>query len=200
MDSAPASLPIASTDVLLLEAVAEDDGSLPVAAGLAKEAAVFFQAGNLVDCLGVLNQLLQKREDDPKLGFFIRDGRSDPKGLIEILENVKKLSEKLARSSGGNFEAFGYNGSNTTAGTERSNMAHQFSSSPVASSDEFDTSVTTFNVAVIWFHLHEYAKSFSILDTLYQHIEPIDEGLLFLFAFCCWMLHYFHIMHQNMSM
>ncbi|XP_022845313.1 uncharacterized protein LOC111368312 [Olea europaea var. sylvestris] len=129
----------------------------------------------------------------------IRDGRSDPKGLIEILENVKKLSEKLARSSGGNFEAFGYNGSNTTAGTERSNMAHQFSSSPVASSDEFDTSVTTFNVAVIWFHLHEYAKSFSILDTLYQHIEPIDEGLLFLFAFCCWMLHYFHIMHQNMS-
>lgn len=71
MDSAPASYPIASTDVLLLEAVAEDDGSLPVTAGLAKEAAVFFQAGNLVDCLGFLNQLLQKREDDPKLGFLL---------------------------------------------------------------------------------------------------------------------------------
>lgn len=28
--------------------------------------------------------------------------------------------------------------------------------------------------ALIWFHLHEYAKSFSILDALYQNIEPID--------------------------
>ncbi|KAL2534847.1 Tetratricopeptide repeat (TPR)-like superfamily protein [Abeliophyllum distichum] len=182
MDSASATLPIASTDVSPPEATVEDDGSLPVTAGLAKEAAVLFQAGKLVDCLGVLNQLLQKREDDPKvlhniaIAESVQDGCSDPKRLIEVLENVKKLSEKLARTSEGNLEAFSNNGSKMTAVTEGINVAHQFSSSPVVCSDEFDTSVTIFNMAVIWFHLHEYAKPFSILDTLYQNIEPIDEG------------------------
>lgn len=29
--------------------------------------------------------------------------------------------------------------------------------------------------AVLWFHLHEYAKAFSTLDALFQNIEPIDE-------------------------
>ncbi|KAI3446872.1 hypothetical protein Pfo_003537 [Paulownia fortunei] len=57
------------------------------------------------------------------------------------------------------------------------NAAHHFSSSSVVHSDEFDTSVAMFNIAVIWFHLHEYAKSFSYLDTLYQNIEPVDEGI-----------------------
>lgn len=32
--------------------------------------------------------------------------------------------------------------------------------------------------AVIWYHLHEYARSFSYLDTLYQSIEPIGEVAL----------------------
>ncbi|KAL2249460.1 UNVERIFIED_CONTAM: CCR4-NOT transcription complex subunit 10 [Sesamum indicum] len=49
-------------------------------------------------------------------------------------------------------------------------------SSSVVYTDEFDTSVAMFNIAVIWYHLHEYAKSFSYLDMLYQSIEPIGEG------------------------
>lgn len=32
-----------------------------------------------------------------------------------------------------------------------------------------------FTQAIIWFHLHEYAKAYSILDSLYQKIEQIDE-------------------------
>ncbi|XP_022867868.1 CCR4-NOT transcription complex subunit 10-like [Olea europaea var. sylvestris] len=55
-------------------------------------------------------------------------------------------------------------------------MAQGFSSSPIAYNDEFDTSVAIFNIAATWFHLHDYAKSFSYLDALYQNIEPIDAG------------------------
>ncbi|KAI7728565.1 hypothetical protein M8C21_001083 [Ambrosia artemisiifolia] len=32
-----------------------------------------------------------------------------------------------------------------------------------------------FNIAVMLYHLHEYEKCFSILENLYQSIEPIDE-------------------------
>ncbi|XP_058206895.1 uncharacterized protein LOC131320263 isoform X2 [Rhododendron vialii] len=31
--------------------------------------------------------------------------------------------------------------------------------------------------AIIWFHFHEHAKAYSILDSLYQKIEQIDEGI-----------------------
>lgn len=58
MDSVPSPLPLAVRD-----------GSPEAAAmaELAKEAALLFQAGNFLDCLRVLNQLLQKKADDPKV-------------------------------------------------------------------------------------------------------------------------------------
>lgn len=31
--------------------------------------------------------------------------------------------------------------------------------------------------AVIWYHLHEYTKTLSILEPLYQNIEPLDQVL-----------------------
>ncbi|KAK6156505.1 hypothetical protein DH2020_010753 [Rehmannia glutinosa] len=228
----------------------EDDNALLVAAGLAKEAAMLFQTGKFVECLKLLNQLLQKKEDDPKVLHNIavaesfQDGCSDPKRLIKALENIKaksrglrsyvsalliceasltksckskvllfsvitftsllsssyrriycwrelpwsaslnadnktyspeKQSEELAHASGEHLEVANNNGSMHTASTRRSNTAVHASSS-VVYSDEFSTSVSMFNIAVIWYHLHEYAKSFSYLDTLYQNIEPIGEG------------------------
>ncbi|PIN01228.1 TPR repeat-containing protein [Handroanthus impetiginosus] len=179
MDSASSSLPFATRDVS--GATGEDDGALSVAAGLAKEAALLFQAGKFVDCLRILNQLLQKKEGDPKVHHNIaiaetyQDGCSDPKRLIEALENIKKQSEELALASGEQLEVTSNDGRKSTAGTKGSNTATRSSSSAVYS-DEFDTSVAIFNIAVIWFYLHEYTKSFSYLDTLYQKIEPIDEG------------------------
>lgn len=50
---------------------AEDDGSLSVAAGLAKEAALLFQSGKFLECSRILNQLLLKKPDDPKVNWFI---------------------------------------------------------------------------------------------------------------------------------
>ena len=48
----------------------EDDVALSVAAGLAKEAALLFQAGKFAECVSVLKQLLHKKEDDPKVNLI----------------------------------------------------------------------------------------------------------------------------------
>uniref|UniRef100_A0A5B6ZS72 Putative CCR4-NOT transcription complex subunit 10 n=1 Tax=Davidia involucrata TaxID=16924 RepID=A0A5B6ZS72_DAVIN len=165
---------------------ADDDGVLSVTAGIAKEASLLFHSGKFAECIDMLNQLLQKKEDDPKILHniaiteYFQDGCSDPKKLLEVLNNVKKRSEELARASGEHVEAVSNPGNKAILGSKGTNsMAHQFSaanSSPIVFVDEFDTSVTLLNIAVIWFHLHEYSKALSILEPLYQKIEPIDEA------------------------
>ncbi|XP_047941882.1 CCR4-NOT transcription complex subunit 10-like isoform X1 [Salvia hispanica] len=155
------------------------DGS-PSAEGLAKEAAVLFQSGMFADCLRVLNQLLQK-EDHPKVRHNIaiaeslQGGCSDPRRLIKALEKIKEQSEELACASGEHLEVSSNNGSEHTSSIT-GNSAPQHPISSFVHSYEFDTSVATYNIAVIWYHLHEFARSFSYLDTLYQTIEPIREG------------------------
>ncbi|KAA8535153.1 hypothetical protein F0562_030156 [Nyssa sinensis] len=164
----------------------DDDGVLSVNAGLAKEAGLLFQSGKFVECIDELNQLLQKKEGDPKILHniaiteYFRDGCSDPKKFLEVLNNVKKRSEELAHASGEHVEAISNAGNKAILGSKGTNsMANQFSvanSSPIVYIDEFDTSVTLLNIAIIWFHLHEYSKALSILEPLYQKIEPIDEA------------------------
>ncbi|XP_042001599.1 CCR4-NOT transcription complex subunit 10-like [Salvia splendens] len=174
MDSVPSPLPLAVRD-----------GSPEAAAmaELAKEAALLFQAGNFVNCLRVLNQLLQKKADDPKVLHNIaiaesfQDGFSDLKKLIEALQQIQKQMERLAHTSGEHLELSSNDGRAPKAGQNGTNHASlQFSSPPVVYNDEFDASVAMFNIAVVWYHLHEYAKSFLYLDALYQNIAPIDEA------------------------
>ena len=62
-DSSSASMAVASREA----SSADDDGVLTVAAALAKEAGLSFHSGKFVECMDVLNQLLQKKEDDPKV-------------------------------------------------------------------------------------------------------------------------------------
>ncbi|XP_057768028.1 uncharacterized protein LOC130988249 [Salvia miltiorrhiza] len=184
MDSLPSSLPLAGRDGSPgAAATVEEDSTLTVVAGLAKEAALLFQADKFLDCLRVLNMLLQKKADDPKVLHNIaiaesfQDGFSDPKKLIEALQQIQKQSERLAHTSGEHLELSTNDGRTPPAGPKNTNHAsHQFSSSSVVYNDEFDASVAMFNTAVVWYHLHEYAKSFSYLDALYQNVEPIDEG------------------------
>ncbi|KAL0403791.1 UNVERIFIED_CONTAM: hypothetical protein Sradi_2019900, partial [Sesamum radiatum] len=66
MDSASSSLPFVTRDGPPSVVAGEDESALLVAVGLAKEAALLFQAGKFVDCLRILNQLLEKKEGDPK--------------------------------------------------------------------------------------------------------------------------------------
>lgn len=179
MDSVSSSLPLAARDGPPDAAAVDEDSTLSFVAGLAKDAAILFQSGKFLDCLRVLNQLLQKKADDPKVLHNIaiaesfQDGLSDPKSLIEALQQIQKQSEHLAHTSGEHLELTTDDGRTPPTAHQ---AAHQFSSPSVVYNDEFDTSVAMFNLAVIWFHLHEYAKSFTCLDALYQNVEPIYEG------------------------
>ncbi|PON77072.1 N-terminal acetyltransferase A, auxiliary subunit [Parasponia andersonii] len=165
--------------------VVEEDAVLSVAAALSKDAALHFQSGKFAECVDVLYQLLLKKPDDPKvfhniaIAEYFRDGCSDPKRLLEVLNNVKKRSEELAQASGEQGEASGSVGNKVMLGSKGSNtLAHPFPASSNSSAvymDEFDTCVATLNIAVIWFHFHEYVKALSVLDPLYQNIGPIDE-------------------------
>lgn len=164
---------------------ADDDAVLSLAAALAKDAALHFQSGKFTECVEVLNQLLLKKEHDLKvlhniaIAEYFRDGCSDPKKLLEVLNNVKKRSEELASASGEQVEPVSNLGNKVILGSKGSGvMAHQLStanSTNIVYSDEFDTSVAILNMAIIWFNLHEYAKALSILEPLYQNIEPINE-------------------------
>ncbi|XWS17105.1 hypothetical protein CRYUN_Cryun33cG0039300 [Craigia yunnanensis] len=163
----------------------DDDGVLSVTAALAKDAALYFQSRKFAECIDVLNQLKPKKEDDPKvlhnvaIAEFFWDGCSDPKKLLEVLNNVKKRIEELAHASGEQAESGSNIGNKVTSVSKGSGTTtHQFSASNSASiiyTAEFDTSVAALNIAVIWFHLHEYAKALSVLEPLFQNIEPIDE-------------------------
>ncbi|XP_019150646.1 PREDICTED: CCR4-NOT transcription complex subunit 10-like isoform X2 [Ipomoea nil] len=168
-------------------AVANDEGALSVISGLAKEAALLFQSGKFLDCIRVLLQLQQKKAGDPKVLHNIaiaksfQDEHSDPKSLIEELNEVKRFCNDHAGADGDHSEATGNVGRKSAAGVKGNNiMSNQYStlhSSPVLI-DEFDTSMTVYNLAVSWFHLHEYAKAFSTLDALFQNIEPLDADVI----------------------
>ncbi|KAH1033419.1 hypothetical protein J1N35_045593 [Gossypium stocksii] len=163
----------------------DDDGVLSVTAALAKDAALYFQSRKFAECVDVLAQLKTKKEGDPKvlhniaIAEFLRDGCSDPKKMLEVLNNIKKRSEELALACEEQVESGSDVGNKVTSGSkESSSTTHQVSASHSASTiytAEFDTSVISLNIAVIWFHLHEYAKALSVLEPLYKNIEPIDE-------------------------
>ncbi|KAF5934923.1 hypothetical protein HYC85_026052 [Camellia sinensis] len=162
---------------------AEDETVLSATAGLASLA---FHSGKFSECVDILNQLLQNKGDDPKvlhniaIARYFQDGCSDPKKLFEVLNNVKKQSDGLAHASGEHAEDISNLGNNTVSGSKgTNNVANQFSSassSHIVYDGDLDTSVGMLNIAVIWFHLHEYAKAYLILDSLYQKIEPMDEA------------------------
>ncbi|TYG57068.1 hypothetical protein ES288_D08G113900v1 [Gossypium darwinii] len=178
-DSSPSSTPNRDGNA------GDDDGVLSVTSALAKDAALYFQSRKFADCVDVLNQLNSKKENDPKvlhniaIAEFFRDGCSDPKKLLEVLNNVKKRSEELVlRASGEQVESGSNIGNNITSGSKGCGTTTSLPASNCASiiyTDEFDTSVASLNIAVIWFHLHEYSKALSVLEHVYQNIEPIDE-------------------------
>ncbi|XP_042474341.1 CCR4-NOT transcription complex subunit 10-like [Zingiber officinale] len=59
-------------------------------------------------------------------------------------------------------------------------LIHQsaaINSSRVVHAQEFDVSVTMLNIAIILYHIHEYAQSLSVLKKLFQNIKPIEEQI-----------------------
>ncbi|WOK91615.1 CCR4-NOT transcription complex subunit 10 isoform X1 [Canna indica] len=161
-----------------------DEGQLSDAKALAKEASFLFQSRQFQECVDVLNQLLQKKRDDAKVlhniavAEYFRDGCSNPRNLLDVLIKIKDQSEELAHSSESQSESGNGSGNNTVSGAKvNSSSVNQISAlnSGVVYAEEFDTSVTALNIAIILYHVHEYAHALSVLETLYQNIEPIDE-------------------------
>uniref|UniRef100_A0A2P2L4Z7 CCR4-NOT transcription complex subunit 10 n=2 Tax=Rhizophora mucronata TaxID=61149 RepID=A0A2P2L4Z7_RHIMU len=166
---------------------ADDDAILSVTTALAKDAAYHFQSRRFSECLDVLNQLKPNKEDDPKvlhniaIAEYFRDGCSNPRKLLDVLNNVKRKSEELAQASGEQVEVISNVGNRVNLGSKGSGvMVPQLSatnSGALVYMDEFYPAVVTFNIAIIWFHLHEYMKALSVLESLYHNIEPIDETM-----------------------
>ncbi|TKY54817.1 CCR4-NOT transcription complex subunit 10 [Spatholobus suberectus] len=181
----PSSSPSSTANRDAASGTDAEDGVFTVAVALAKDAALHFQSGKFAECVEVLNQLLQKKQDDPKvlhniaIAEFFRDGCSDPKKLLEVINGIKRKNDELALASGEQGESVNNVGNKVVLGSKGSNAsAHQFSganSTGTMYTDEFDSSVAMLNIAIIWFHLHDYAKTLSVLEPLFQNIEPIDE-------------------------
>ncbi|KAI4380466.1 hypothetical protein MLD38_006653 [Melastoma candidum] len=188
MESAARELSTTSTAAVVQNLAAAEDGSgfdVSVTSAMAKEALARFQSRKYGECLELLYQLLQKKEDDPKvlhniaIAEFFRDDCSDPKKLLEALDKVKKKSVQLARSSLEQTQTANISGTKDITVSKGSSSSSQqlgvSSNSVVLFSDEFDVSVTTLNTAVVLFHLHEYRKALSLLEPLYNNIAPLDE-------------------------
>ncbi|KAG1327921.1 CCR4-NOT transcription complex subunit 10 [Cocos nucifera] len=168
------------------DGLANEEGPLSDAEELAKEAAALFQSRRFSECIDVLNQLLQKKGEDPKVlhniavAEYFHDGCSDPAKLLDVLNKVKKRSEDLAHASVERMEVGSDIDSNTTSGSKVNNTILLQVSAPntgnISYPDEYDTSVVMLNIAVILYHLHEYALALSVLEPLYQNIEPINEA------------------------
>lgn len=152
---------------------------------LAKEAEAMFQSRRFEECVGVLNQLLLKKGGDPKvlhniaIAEYFLDGCFNPKRLLDVFQKVKKTSEDLALAAGDQTEVASTIGSTASSIYKgNSTSVNQMAAADnirVAYADEFDTSVVSFNIAAILYHLHEYACALSVLEPLYYNIEPIDE-------------------------
>ncbi|CAM6122213.1 unnamed protein product [Calypogeia fissa] len=195
----PAAVPPATTATTTTSAAAAS--SSPVA-GLAKEAAMLFKAQRYAECLHVLEQLLQKKEDDPKVlhniavAEYYRDGCTEPQKLLDVLAKVKGRSEELARAEEEQLEGIGTASSSSqsvssstgprssttaTGGSGGQGQPAALAGSGLGGGDaiaymeDYDTSIPTLNTAVIFYHMQQYATALSVLEPLYQNIEPIDE-------------------------
>jgi len=145
--------------------LSDDAAVLSVTSTLAKTALSYFQSGKFEECIDVLIQLDQMKHNDPKvlhnmaIAEYFKDGCSNSEKLVEVLKRVKKQSEQLSSAAKDQVEA-------ANPGTNVS-----------VSKDHFDRTVTTLNIAVTWFHLYHYSKSFSILEPLFQNIQRLDETI-----------------------
>ncbi|CAH2079495.1 unnamed protein product, partial [Thlaspi arvense] len=173
----------ASSDAARDGSICEDAIVLSITSALAKDALSYFQSCKFHECIDILIQLKQKKHNDPKvlhniaIAEYFRDACSNSMKLLEDLNSVKKQSEELACTVKEQVEA-------VNPGTN-----------VCVSKDQFDSTVTSFNIvripmiflvsampfavvkAITWFHLHQYTKSLSILVPLFRNIEPLDETI-----------------------
>uniref|UniRef100_A0A0D6R4H5 CCR4-NOT transcription complex subunit 10 n=1 Tax=Araucaria cunninghamii TaxID=56994 RepID=A0A0D6R4H5_ARACU len=168
----------------------EDEGNLSPTETLAREAANMFQNRRFEECIGILTELLQKKEGDPKIlhNFAITEYHcdGDPQKLLEKLHKVKSQIEELARAAGDQLEGTSSPSNNTSTlvpkpsgVTGAQQVCMSSNTDGIACMDEYDTSIATLNIAIILYGLQYYEDAMLVLEPLYQNIEPIDETTAF---------------------
>lgn len=113
---------------------------------------------------------------------YFRDGCTDPQKLLDILLKVKRRTEEISQNAGEQLDVIGasVNTSSTGfSGLKGSNLTPAgtigLNTDASASMEDYDASIPIFNTAVVLYHLQQFAAALSILEPLYQNIEPIDE-------------------------
>lgn len=166
--SLPSAVAAAGSDG---EVLADDGGIASAKAALAREAVVLFQSRRYNDCQDVLNQLLQKYGDDPKVlhniavAEYFKDGGVDPKKLLYILSEVEKRGANLALAS--------------QLKTNPSDMSPNASNVKMATAVDADYATVRLNKAIILYRLHEYNHASALLEPLYKNLELVDERIAF---------------------
>ncbi|XP_024526215.1 CCR4-NOT transcription complex subunit 10 isoform X1 [Selaginella moellendorffii] len=159
-----------------------DESGTNAGSALAKEAAALYEKKSYQECLSLLQQILAKKESDPKvihniaLAEFYRDGCTDPYKLLDVLEQVKQRKcEELARAADEQLEGIGNNVASPNGSTTGNTIVKP---SPPEGSyiEDYDLSIPTLNTAIVYYHLKQYASAFHVVEPLFANIEPVDES------------------------
>eukprot|EP00658_Telonema_sp_P-2_P023110 TRINITY_DN19253_c0_g1_i6.p1 TRINITY_DN19253_c0_g1~~TRINITY_DN19253_c0_g1_i6.p1 ORF type:complete len:387 (-),score=108.69 TRINITY_DN19253_c0_g1_i6:169-1329(-) len=124
-----------------------------MASQLAATAVQHFNAGSYELALDQLGQIQQQKEDDPKLEHnnavaqYYHSGCSEPDTILTALSAIKSRIEEHSADADAVY------------------------------AEENDTSVLSYNEAVLYYQMKQHATSTAILESLFSNIEPIDEGL-----------------------
>jgi len=142
-----------------------DDGTSPGTpeerinslAALAKQADAVFELRQYDDCLELLAKVRQQKEDDSKvqhnvsIARYLQRGCRNPENVLKTLGEIKSKIEESKRSKDEDeYDEY---------------------------DEEYDTSLLSYNEAVVYYHLKQYATSTTILEELFSNVEPIEEGL-----------------------
>ena len=127
---------------------------------LATQAKIQFTSAKYDDALQTLAKIKSdSKTGDPKVQHnttvanYYQNNCTEPKKLLDELQKIKKrIDDKLQEQE---------------ESDEVQGVIYE----------EADSYVTLYNMAVINFQLRQYATTLSILETLFQNIEPMDENL-----------------------
>ncbi|KAG6518239.1 hypothetical protein ZIOFF_021643 [Zingiber officinale] len=94
-----------------------------------------------------------------------------------LMEQSEELTHTFVDQTDSENSCLGYMVSGSKANIALIHQSAAINSSRVVHAQEFDVSVTMLNIAIILYHIHEYAQSLSVLKKLFQNIKPIEEQI-----------------------
>ncbi|RDD40276.1 CCR4-NOT transcription complex subunit 10-B [Trichoplax sp. H2] len=119
---------------------------------LAQKALLQFHSRKYEECLRTINELLEIRQNDPKVCHNLGVAQFYKSSCTKLDELTKVFDSVLIQFSGENGE-------------------------DQDSVDEFDQAALNYNKALILYFFRQYEKASDIIEGLFKIIEPLDENL-----------------------